>query len=222
MGNKLVNINSNPQHAPAVEEAYVLKSRHPVETDEMLRTLNTTNNNIEKITDNLYEISTKLNRSESLWALLSDSVISHDLKLAVSDLRRAALNTADLTATARDVAKRLEGGNGIAYRLFTDSTLAIQLTTSLDSIEQASSKATAIMTDIQQIVEEMKRGEGTAGLILRDSAFRQKLYNSAMSIEEGTARFNKNMEALKTHFLFKKGFKKMEKEEQANTKASKE
>jgi phospholipid/cholesterol/gamma-HCH transport system substrate-binding protein len=222
MGNKLVNINSNPEYAPAVEEGDVLESRRPIETDEMLRTLNTTNNNIEKITDNLYEISTKLNRSESLWTLLSDSIISHDLKLAVSDLRRAAGNTAELTATARNVAKRLEGGKGIAYSLFTDSTLSVQLATSLDKIEQASNKTSVIMNDLESVVREMKQGEGTAGLLLTDSAFRQTLYNSAVHIEQGTARFNQNMEALKTHFLFKKGYKKMEKKEQANTKASKE
>jgi phospholipid/cholesterol/gamma-HCH transport system substrate-binding protein len=67
----------------------------------------------------------------------------------------------------------------------------------------------------------MKRGEGTAGLILADSAFRQSLYNSALSIEQGTARFNQNMEALKTNFLFKKYYKKMEKGEQ-NANVSKE
>jgi phospholipid/cholesterol/gamma-HCH transport system substrate-binding protein len=78
-----------------------------------------------------------------------------------------------------------------------------------------------MISDLQKVVDEVKRGEGTAGLILADSAFRQSLYNSAMNIEQGTAQFNQNMEALKTHFLFKKYYKKMEKEEQ-NTKASKD
>jgi phospholipid/cholesterol/gamma-HCH transport system substrate-binding protein len=32
-------------------------------------------------------------------------------------------------------------------------------------------------------------------------------------VEEGTARFNQNMEALKTNFFFKGYFKKLEKEE---------
>ena len=222
MGNKLVNINSVPHHAPAVEEGDVIQSRQPIETDEMLRTLNTTNTNIEKITNNLYEISTKLNRSESLWTLLSDSVITHDLKLAISDLRRAGRNTAELTGDARDITKRLEGGNGIAYTLFTDTTLSMQLASTLSKIQEASNKTTSIMNDLQVTIDEMKRGEGTVGLLLADSAFRQNLYNSAVNIEQGTTRFNQNMEALKTNFLFKKYYKKMEKEEQGTTKASKE
>jgi phospholipid/cholesterol/gamma-HCH transport system substrate-binding protein len=222
MGNKIVNINSGPGYASAVEKGDILHARQPIETDEMLRTLNTTNNNIEKITNNLYEISTKLNKSESLWTLLSDSVISHDLKLAISDLRRAGRNTAELTAAARDMVTRLEGGDGIAYKLFTDSTFTAQLASSLDKIEQASIKTTTIMNDLQNVVGELKRGEGTAGLILSDSAFRQTLYNSAINVEQGTARFNQNMEAMKSHFLFKKGYKKMEKEQQSTMKASKD
>jgi phospholipid/cholesterol/gamma-HCH transport system substrate-binding protein len=222
MGNKLVNINSAPDHSSAVEEGDVIQSRNPVETDEMLRTLNITNNNIERISSNLYEISTKLNRSESLWSLLSDSIISRDLKNAVADLRRAGRNTADLTQMAKNMTMRLQEGNGIAYQLFTDTTLTNQLATSLDKIEQASNKTSVMISDLQKVIDEMKRGEGTAGLILADSAFRQSLYNSAMSIEQGTARFNQNMEALKTNFLFKKYYKKMEKEEQQSTKASKE
>ena len=222
MGNKLVNINSVRDHALPVEEGDVIQSRRPIETDEMLRTLNTTNTNIERITNNLYEISTKLNKSESLWTLLSDSLITHDLKLAISDLRRAGRNTAELTGVARDMTKRLESGNGIVYTLFTDSTLSIQLVSTLNKIQEASTKTTSIMNDLQITVDEMKRGEGTAGLLFVDSAFRQNLYNSAVNIEQGTIRFNQNMEALKTNFLFKKYYKKMEKEQQGNTKASKE
>jgi phospholipid/cholesterol/gamma-HCH transport system substrate-binding protein len=221
MGNKLVNINSVGDHSPSVEEGDVIQSRQPVETDEMLRTLNTTNNNIERISTNLYEISTKLNRSESLWSLLSDSTISRDLKLAIGDLRTASRNTAELTKIAKNVTLRLQEGEGIAYKIFTDTTLSNQLATSLDKIEQASNKTSLMMSDLQKVIEEMKSGQGTAGLILADSSFRQSLYNSAMNIEEGTARFNQNMEALKTNFLFKKYYKKMEKEDQ-NTKASKE
>lgn len=43
MGNKLININPQPGPAPPLEERTVLRSRTPVETDEMIRTLNTTN-----------------------------------------------------------------------------------------------------------------------------------------------------------------------------------
>ena len=46
MGNKLININSQDGEALLIEEGDVIYSKKPIETDEMLRTLNTTNTNI--------------------------------------------------------------------------------------------------------------------------------------------------------------------------------
>jgi phospholipid/cholesterol/gamma-HCH transport system substrate-binding protein len=222
MGNKLININSDSAPSEPVEKGDVIQSRKPVETDEMLRTLNTTNNNIEKITHNLYEITVKLNSSESLWTLLSDTVITKDLKNAVVDFKKAGANTADMTATARNMTQKLEKGNGIAYKLFTDTTLSSQLTYSLHQIELASNQTSAMMKDLKIVVDDMKQGDGTAGLLLKDTLLRQTLFKSAINIEQGTDRFNQNMEALKGNFLFRRYFKKLEKEQKESLKAKKE
>ena len=65
MGNKLININSMSNAAPPLEHGSIIRSMEPIETDEMLRTLNTTNNTIERVTRNLDEITTKLNNERS-------------------------------------------------------------------------------------------------------------------------------------------------------------
>lgn len=218
MGNKLININSDAGPSQPIKQGDVIQSRKPVETDEMLRTLNTTNNNIERITHNLYEISVKLNSSESLWTLLSDTVITKDLKKAVVDFKQAGANTADVTATAKNLVQKLDNGNGLAYKLFTDTTLSTQLTSSLEQIQQASKQTSIIMRDLKTVVDDMKQGDGTAGLILTDTLLRQSLFKSAINIEQGTDRFNQNMEALKTNFLFRGYFKKMEREQRENAK----
>jgi phospholipid/cholesterol/gamma-HCH transport system substrate-binding protein len=222
MGSKLININSESEPALPIKQGDVIQSRKPVETDEMLRTLNTTNNNIERITHNLYEISVKLNSSESLWTLLSDTVITKDLKKAVVDFKQAGANTAVVTETAKNLIRKLDNGNGLAYKLFTDTTLSIQLTSSLQQIQQASNQTSVIMKDLKTVVEDLKQGNGTAGLLLTDTLLRQSLFKSAVNIEQGTDRFNQNMEALKTNFLFRKYFKKLEKEQNATSKAKKE
>ncbi|HEY9009358.1 MAG TPA: MlaD family protein [Ohtaekwangia sp.] len=215
MGNKLININSQNIPAPLIETDDILQSRKPVETDEMLRTLNTTNNNIERISHNLYEITEKLNSSESLWTLLSDTSITKDLKRAVMDFKTAGGNTAVMTAGARDLVIKLQHGNGLANTLFTDTTLSNRLAQSLAQIEQASHQTSAMMGDLKLVVDQMQQGEGTAGLLLKDTLLRQSLFRSAVNIEQGTNRFNQNMEALKTNFLFRKYFRKQEKKQKA-------
>jgi phospholipid/cholesterol/gamma-HCH transport system substrate-binding protein len=222
MGNKLININSESGPGLPIKQGDIIQSRRPVETDEMLRTLNTTNYNIERITHNLYEISVKLNSSESLWTLLSDTVITKDLKRAVVDFKQAGANTANLTATAKNLVQKLDNGNGLAYKLFTDTTLSTQLTSSLQQIEHASNQTSLIMKDLTTVVADMKKGDGTAGLLLTDTLLRQSLFKSAINIEQGTDRFNQNMEALKTNFLFRKYFRKLEKEGNATSKVTNE
>jgi phospholipid/cholesterol/gamma-HCH transport system substrate-binding protein len=222
MGNKLVNINSNSGMSDAVAPNDVLPSRKPVETDEMLRTLNTTNNNIERITENLYEISVKLNSSQSLWALLSDTVMASDLKEAVVDFRKAGANTSEMTARGRDLLARLDRGEGLVNRLFVDTTLTHKLEISLSQIESASQETALMMKDLRTVVSEMRRGEGTAGLLFKDTIMRQSLSRSVKNIEQGTGRFNQNMEALKSSFLFRGYFRRQEKAQKKNVQSKAE
>jgi phospholipid/cholesterol/gamma-HCH transport system substrate-binding protein len=220
MGNKLININSKPGFSEPVKDGSILISVKPIETDEMLRTLNTTNNNIERITDNLKQISIKLNNSNSLWNLLSDTVITHDLKKTINSFREAGTNTARLTGNAQALVARLDRGQGMIPALFTDTTMVYQVTTSLATINYAADETAGMMEDLNNVVENMKRGDGTAGMLLTDTLLRNSLYKSIANVEEGTSRFNENMEAMRANFLFRKHFKKLEKEKKKETKSS--
>jgi len=222
MGSKLMNINSQPGLAPPVVEGSVIQSRIPIETDEMLRTLSTTNNNMERISNNLREITVKLNNSNSLWNLLSDTAITHDLKSAVRDFKRTGSNTSELTRNAKNMINRFDHGEGLAGTLFTDTTLSSRLDYSLIKIQEASERTSAMIESLESVITKLKEGEGTAGLILADTTLRNKLVRSAANVEEGTSRFNDNMEAMRANFLFKGYFKKQEKEQKKNKKANPE
>ena len=218
MGNKLVNISSLGGFSESVQEGGIIYSRKPIDTEEMLRTLNVTNNNIEKITGNLYEITVKLNGSKSLWSLLSDTIITKELQEGISEFRNASSNTAELTRITKELAQNLERGEGIVDKLFTDTAMVFQLVNSLQNIEKASDDAASTVLEINSMISDIKGGEGTAGLLLSDSLLRQSLYNSALNLEEGTYRFNENMEALKSNFLFRRYFKRIEKQRGAQLK----
>ena len=222
MGNKLVNINSAKADAPPVTEGSVIQSMQPIETDEMLRTLSTTNNTIERVTRTLDEITQKLNTSSSFWNLISDTVITQDLRAGVKAFSVAGANTADLTGNAKEIINRYGQGEGLAGTLFTDTTLVARLDESLAKIQAASERTAVMMEDLEFVIHNMKAGEGTAGLILTDTVLRNTLMQSAVNLQEGTSRFSENMEALKSNFLFRRYFRKLEKERTQSSKASKD
>lgn len=66
MGNKIVNINSSPTSSEAIEEGDILETMRPIEQDEMIRTLNATNENMQVITSNLRTITDRINSKNSL------------------------------------------------------------------------------------------------------------------------------------------------------------
>lgn len=211
MGNKLVNINSQDGYADPVHEGDLIQSRKPVETDEMLRTLNTTNYNIAIISGNLKEITRKLNNSNSLWNLLADTLVSHDIRLAVTAIRKAGTNTEKFTKEADQLIQKLKQGEGLAGALMTDTLMVKALKNSIEEVQRASQNAASLTNDLSSMVEEIERGKGTAGMLISDTLWSAKLYQSLINIEEGTAKFNENMEAMKDHFLFRGYYKKQEK-----------
>lgn len=222
MGNKLINISSGKEEGPPVKEGSVLISREPIETDEMLRTLSTTNSTIERVTRNLDEITQKLNTSNSLWNLISDTVITEDLRTAVKAFRIAGTNTAALTGNAKDIIHSYGDGDGLAGALFTDTVLVGRLDQSLAKIQSASERTALMMENLELVIQHMKAGEGTAGLLLADTVLRNTIMQSAENLEQGTSRFSENMEALKSNFLFRRYFKRMEKERAKSAKGKKE
>ena len=220
MGNKLININSLPGVSDVVKDGSILESVKPIETDEMLRTLNTTNHNIERITDNLKQITMKLNNSNSLWNLLSDTIITEDLRKTIEGFRQTGTNTAKASDNAQALLARLGRGKGMLPTLFTDTSMANQVATSLATIKYAADETAGMMEDLNNMIENMKGGSGTAGMLLTDTLLRNSLHNSVINVEEGTGRFSENMEAMRSHFLFRRYFRKLEKEKkQAATSA---
>jgi phospholipid/cholesterol/gamma-HCH transport system substrate-binding protein len=211
MGNKLININSVSGNSPPIEEGDVLLSLMPVETDEMLRTLNETNDNIAAISADLKKITQKINNSNSLWKLLSDTTIARDIKQTAINIRTASQQAAVAGFEFVDMTKRVKQGDGLAGTLIADTLLPYNLKKSLRDIQLASSNAAAMATDLKTVAVRLKEGKGTAGAILADTLMIEKLQQTLSNVEQGTARFNENMEALQHHALFKGYFEKKEK-----------
>jgi phospholipid/cholesterol/gamma-HCH transport system substrate-binding protein len=211
MGNKLININNVSAVAEPIEEDDVLFSLMPVETDDMLRTLNETNDNIAAISEDLKRITQKINNSTSLWKLLSDSTIARDIKQTAINIRNASQNAALAGSEFVDMTMRVKQGNGLAGTLIADTLLAYRLKESLHQIQEASNNAATIASDLKEVASKLKAGKGTAGGILADTLMIEKLQKTLTHVEEGTAKFNENMEAMRHHFLFKSYFDKKEK-----------
>ena len=212
MGNKLIQIIPQERGAEPVEEGDVIYSMKPVSTDEMLQRIGTSSEFVEKTTENLFEITTKLNKSESLWGLLSDSLLTEDIKVAVSEMKQATSKAASMANAGNQFMTDLKEGEGLVKKLFTDAELVDDFTVSLEKIKESSNQAVRIVNQVNVLIDSLESGEGTVGLLLKDPSFRDALSNSMQNLEMSTERFNENMEAMRSNFLFRRYFRKLEKE----------
>ena len=215
MGNKLININAQSEPSESVEDGTVIETLQPIETDNMLRTLNTTNDNINIISHNLREITNKLNSSNSMWNLLADTVMALDLRQAIARFNQVGDNTSRLSKDLSDVVKMFKDGGGLAETIFTDTVLAQKLKRAVSDMETITQNLTNASHQLGDVVDKIQTGKGPAATILSDSLSAEKLKQTLINIEQGTARFNEDMEALKHNFLFKKYFKEQEKKTKA-------
>jgi phospholipid/cholesterol/gamma-HCH transport system substrate-binding protein len=211
MGNKLINVNSVHQPAAPVEEGDVIASLKPIETDEMLRTLNTTNENLAFFSSDLKRITQRINSSKGIWSLLSDTVITKNIEGAAKNINRAGLRAAEAGEQITELLQNIKRGGGLASAILTDTALSRKLRMAVSNIQLMAERTAQMTNTLNEMVKNVKKGEGTAGVILRDTVLENKLKQTATNLQEGTARFSEDMEALKSNFLFRSYFKKQEK-----------
>lgn len=211
MGNKLINLNFVQEESLPIEEGDVLGSLRPIETDEMLRTLNRTNEEISVIVKNLKHITLKVNSPNTLWSILMDTIVAENVKTAVVNLKLTTNRTAVITGDLSMIVKDIKAGNGTVGALLTDTSFAHKLNQTIVNIKVISDSLAYISGDLKNVTTRIRNGDGAIGTILMDTMFVHNLNESMLSIKRGTEGFDDNMEALKHNILLRNYFKKQKK-----------
>lgn len=218
MGNKVVNIVPVRTPSSLVKEGDILASRRAPDTDDMLRTLNNTNHNIALVAASLKTTVQRINSSTALWKLLNDETLPRNLKLAAANVEAAAGRASFIAGDLQQIVQDIGNGKGSVGAILTDTLFAHNLGEAIQNIKTAGEHANklvenldAVATDVHQSIDS---GSGTVNALLKDSLIVIKLNNSLDNIQKGTEGFNQNMEALKHNFLFRRYFRKLEKQKQ--------
>lgn len=209
MGNKLVNINSSSWPSASVVENDVLATINPIEQDEMMRTLNATNENVKAISSNLRTITDKINGKNNLWSLLMDTVVAGNLKTSVVNIKLMSNQALSVTGNLKGITNDIKNGKGSIGALITDTSFASGIHQTIVNLQKVSDTAAVITGDLSFILKRLKQGQGSVGVLLNDTSFVYNLNTSLKSIDKGAGNFNENMEALKYSWPFKKYFRKI-------------
>ncbi len=208
MGNKLVNIIAGKVAGAPVEDGDELFTRRPPEMDDMVQTLSVTNENMKVISDNLRDITGKLNSSSMLWNLLLDTVVAQKVRSTVVNLHLMSNDGIRITGDLRALSSQLKTGKGTLGALITDTLLSHRISQTVVKLEMLSDTAGVISGEISGLVKGLKQGKGSLGVLLTDTTLIHNLNKSVLTIDTAAGNFNQNMEALKHTWPLKKYFRK--------------
>ena len=212
MGNKLINIDPGTQDAQQINDGTTIPSSKGVDTEQMLRTLNQTNQNVSMISDDLRILTGNINKSRgTLYTVLMDTTLAYSLKHTLTNIEVISSNLGNFTSELSAVVKGVQDGQGTLGGLLNDSSsISKSFKNSLVQIEESSKNLNSITLELKTAMDKIISGQGPAGVLANDQVAAEHLKRTLANLDSSSANFNENMKALQGNFLFRKYFRKKE------------
>ncbi|HLS29446.1 MAG TPA: MlaD family protein [Flavobacteriaceae bacterium] len=221
VGSMVVNIvpGEDDQQAENVVSGDYIESYQGVSTQEMIRTLDKTNKNTSLLSEDLLKITDKiLNGEGTLGTLINDTIMSQDIRQAVSELKETSQATSVAMAKINRTLSKINYEESAAAVILSDTVAANQIKTVFENLEKSSKDINAITENVDQYITEIKSGEGALNHLTQDENFVKELDSTLINIKEASHKLNQNMEALQHNFLFRRYFRKLEKQKKKEGK----
>ncbi len=188
VGNKVLSINSGSVDSPSIEDGDSVHSIPPISIGDIMKNLNESTKDAEKIAKDFSEIVSKVNNGEGTLGKL--------------------VNNSDVFDNLDSLMNNFSSSSAKINRILSQTSNTIDLVT--EDIRKLSGSVDSITRNIAQITTKINSSQSLVGTLLTDTVFANNikgvLYNAnqtTANLEMGSFSFYQNMEALKHNFLFK-------------------
>jgi phospholipid/cholesterol/gamma-HCH transport system substrate-binding protein len=214
VGSMIINITPGSGIAAVVEPNDVIKSFNRIRTDDMLNTLNTTNENAALLTADLLKITQEITQGKGTVGLLvNDTVMANDLKKTMRYLKETSKGTSESVFKLNQLITTLSKKDNV-IGVLSDTMVANKIKSITINLEQSSRDINKVVENLNTTIINMKDGKGAINYLSNDPKLVKKIDSTMTNINQASFRLNENLEALKHNFFFKGYFKKQEKAKQ--------
>jgi len=215
IGNKILIIEGGSPDAPHVESGDWLEAIVPLNTDDIMATLQENNKNLAEITRDLKVITSQLVQGQgTLGTLLNDSAMASEFMAVMANLEQVSANTVSASGALNQFTTKLNTEGGLANQILTDTLVFQQLKTSVAQLQQTAVSMSMLTENLNQTSKKLNDNNNSVGVLLNDELFSAQLKNTMDNLESSTEKLDENMEALQHNFLFRGYFKRKAREEQ--------
>ena len=221
IGNKIVQIFGGTPKAEPVEENDRLKTQEALSSDKVLETLQENNRNLLRVTNDFKALVGNIRRGKgTVGAVLTDSIVANNFKLAMENLQKASQNTVKVTGSVSAFAAKLNTKGTLANELVTDTTVFLRLSRSSAKLESVANSAGQAVGNLNQTSENINRASeklnntnSPLGVLLTDQETATNLRTTLRNLNRGTALLNEDLKAAQSNILLRGYFKKRAKED---------
>lgn len=211
MGNKLVNIDPTSYAGTPLQDNDTLISLKTVNTEEMLRTLQLTNENIALVSANLKNITENIDKSRgTLYTVLMDTSLATGFKSTISNIENVTVKLNQITSNVAVLTNNLNNNKGLLNTLINDTAMAGDVRHSVDKLRSTSESIQKAAVSLDETLNKINNGDGTISTLLNDSATSEQVEQSIINFNATLIKLNEDLEGLKHSFLLRRYFKKKE------------
>lgn len=219
VGSMVVNILPGQENLPVIVSGDTIPTYSKIGADDMLSTLNVTNENAALLTADLLKITNKILEGEgALGALITDSTLTKDIRLTLANLKETTDGANRLIGSLNYKVSKIDMENSAAGVLLNDTLLGNQVLQMVSNLEQSSVAISETSKQLASIMSQINTAESTFNYLTKDEILPKTIDSTMLEIKEASQKLNENMEALKHNFLFRSYFKKQEREAKKNDK----
>ncbi|TGV04360.1 MlaD family protein [Flavivirga rizhaonensis] len=213
VGNMIVNIIPGNGNTAIISQGDIIKSYTKIGTDDMLNTLNVTNENAALLTAKLLDIANTITNGDgTVSMLINDSTTAKNVKQTIFNLKSASIETNKTMSEIHNLVKSIDLNKSVAGVLLNDSIEAQKVKSIITSLDESSKDIKKVIKNLDEVLLNIKDGKGALNYLSNDEEFVKNLEQSIKNINEGTEKFNLNMEALKHNFLTRRYFRKLKRQ----------
>lgn len=214
VGSMVVNILPGNENLSAIVPGDTIATYSRIGADDMLSTLNVTNENAALLTSDLLKITNKILEAKgTLGVLVSDTLLAQDIKITLENLKETSAQT---NRAMRKINRELSGINlneSVAGTLLTDTISRDRIEDVIKNLDSSANSIVEITRNVENMIKEIKEGEGALNYLTQDESLVRNLDTTMINIKESSIKMNENMEALRHNFFFRGYFRKLEKQQ---------
>jgi len=220
VGSMVVNIIPGKlRQALGVVSGDTIQSYSKIGADDMLSTLNTTNENAALLTSDLLKITNQILEGKgTLGALINDTILAQNIRQSMVELRKTSEGTGLAIDNINKIISKINYDESAAAVILSDTAAATQIRSVIANLEKSSEDINVVTKNLDNYLNELKSGKGAVNYITQDENFVRDIDSTMIQIKEASEKLNENMEALQHNFFFRGYFKKKERQERKEAK----